>query len=65
MARRFIVDDGGADLVEYALLASLIGLAGVTVFPTIITKMAAAFSNWGNNVQNIWVPCDPGVTPPC
>ena len=62
---RLIREDAGADLLEYGLLGGIVVLAGITFLPTIISKMSAAYSNWGSNVQNIWVPCDPGVTPPC
>jgi Flp pilus assembly pilin Flp len=52
-------DDRGADLVEYALIASFIAIAGVLVFPTIGAKLQAAFSNWGTAVYNEWEPADP------
>jgi len=52
-------EDRGADLVEYALIASFIAIAGVLVFPTIGTKLQAAFSNWGTAVYNEWEPLDP------
>jgi Flp pilus assembly pilin Flp len=52
-------DERGQDLIEYALLASMIGIVGVLIFPSIETKMAAAFSNWGTNVYNLWVPAPP------
>ena len=56
---RLWLDDRGQDLVEYALLASIIGIVGVLIFPNIQTKMAAAFNSWGTNVYNLWVPDDP------
>jgi Flp pilus assembly pilin Flp len=52
-------DDSGQDLVEYGLLAAIIGIVGVLVFPSIQTKMTNAFQNWGTNVYNLWVPDDP------
>jgi Flp pilus assembly pilin Flp len=52
-------DDKGADLVEYALLASMIAVAGVAVFPVIGEKLDAAFSRWGNNVYQAWEPENP------
>jgi Flp pilus assembly pilin Flp len=57
--RRWLADDRGADLVEYALLASIIGIAGALLFPTIQQKMGAAFSAWGSGVNGIWVPNPP------
>jgi Flp pilus assembly pilin Flp len=56
---RAVRDDEGQDLVEYALLALLIGLAGVLVFPSIRTKMGNAFNGWGSGVNAIWIPNDP------
>jgi Flp pilus assembly pilin Flp len=56
---RLLVDDNGQDLVEYALLASIIAIVGVLIFPDIATKMANAFASWGTGVNNIWVPNPP------
>ena len=52
-------DDRGADLVEYGLIAMIIALAGVVVFPSIATKLGNAFDNWGNNVYDAWEPSNP------
>ena len=65
VVERLILEDAGQDLIEYGLLGGIVILAGITFLPSIISKASAAYSNWGSNVQNIWVPCDPGVTPPC
>ena len=65
VVERLIAEDAGQDLIEYGLLGGVVILAGITFLPSIISKASAAYSNWGSNVQNIWVPCDPGVTPPC
>ena len=62
---RLLLEDAGEDLLEYGLLGGIVVLSGITFLPSIVSKMSAAFSSWGSNVQNIWVPCDPGVTPPC
>ena len=57
-------DDRGADLVEYALLASFIAIAGVLFFPSIGAKLSSAFNNWGTNVYNAWEPADPAMPMP-
>ena len=57
--RRFLVDESGQDLVEYGLLAAIIGLAGSLVLPQIGPKMGNAFSNWGGQVYNAWQPSAP------
>src|SRR5687768_8534673 len=53
-------DDRGADLVEYGLIALIIALAGVVVFPSIFEKLGNAFETWGNDVYEAWEPEDPG-----
>jgi Flp pilus assembly pilin Flp len=60
IVRRFIADEAGQDLIEYGLLALIIGLAGVGLFPIIRTKMGTNFSWWGAQVNNIWIPPNPG-----
>ena len=59
--RRLLVDDRGQDLIEYALLAAIIGLAGSLVLPQIGPKMGNAFMNWGGQVYNNWTPSSPVV----
>ena len=59
--RRLLVDDCGQDLIEYALLAAIIGIAGILVLPLIAPKMGNAFSNWGTQTWNEWRPSAPVV----
>lgn len=54
-----LMKDDGQDLIEYALLTSIIAIAGLLLFPGLLTKMANALSGWGSSVQAIWVPNDP------
>ena len=54
-------NDSGQDLIEYALLASFIAIAGVLVWPQIEVRMGAIFVGWETPVYNIWVPNDPGT----
>ena len=56
-------DDRGQDMVEYALLAMMFGVAGVLVFPVLRDAIAAAFSGSTDAAYDIWVPNDPGATP--
>ena len=56
-------DDQGQDLVEYALIAMMFGVAGALVFPVLRDAIAAAFSGSTDAAYDIWVPNDPGVTP--
>lgn len=43
-AKQFLSDDGGATAIEYALIASLIALALVTVLGKVGTRLSAEFS---------------------
>jgi Flp pilus assembly pilin Flp len=59
IAVRFATDDRGQDLIEYALLTAIIGIAGLLALSTISTKMGAAYSGWNTAGQNAWQPCPP------
>jgi Flp pilus assembly pilin Flp len=59
MLRRFLADERGQDLIEYGLLAAIIGIAGYLILPLIGPKMDAAFRTWGTQVYNIWEPPAP------
>jgi Flp pilus assembly pilin Flp len=56
---RLIADDSGQDLVEYALLAGLIGCVGALVFPEILEDMGEAYESWVSGAYGIWVPPEP------
>jgi Flp pilus assembly pilin Flp len=51
MLLRFIKDDGGQDLIEYGLLAGLIGVAAVASWINIPPLIRAAYENWDASVQ--------------
>ena len=38
LLRQLVQDDGGQDLLEYALLTGIIAIAGILLFPTIQSK---------------------------
>ena len=48
----FIRDESGQDLIEYALIAGLIGLAAVVTMTGLSTKMKQAFNSVGNGLTN-------------
>ena len=54
LLRQLVKDDAGQDLIEYALLTGIIAIAGILLFPTIQSKMAAAYQAWNDNAQAIW-----------
>ncbi len=61
MLRQLVVEERGQDLVEYGLLAALIGCVGVTIFPLIQAKLNGTYTGWGTAIQNLWIPKDPGT----
>jgi Flp pilus assembly pilin Flp len=54
-----IADDSGQDLIEYALLTAIVGIAGLLALSTLPTKMGTAYSGWNAAGQNAWQPCPP------
>ena len=53
---RFINDDSGADLVEYALLVGLISLAAITSLTGISTKVVAMFNAIKTKLDTVTLP---------
>lgn len=50
---RFIGDESGQDIIEYALLAAFIGVCAVVAWTNIPPKIAAAYSNWDASIQDL------------
>ena len=59
--RRFIGDDRGQDIVEYALLTAAIGLAGIATWPLIAAAIGDAYKKFDGDTQDIWEVPDPGA----
>ena len=53
LLRRFLTGDDGQDLIEYALLSSLIGVVGVLAWNNIVAGILAAYTGWDTGVQGI------------
>ena len=53
---RFIHDDEGADLIEYALLAGLISLAALVSLQGIGNKVSGIFSSIKTKLDTVTVP---------
>jgi len=47
-----IKDESGQDLIEYALVAGLIGLGAVIAMTGLAGKIGNAFNSIGNNLTN-------------
>jgi len=48
----FMKDESGQDLIEYALVAGLIGLGAVAAMSGLSGKIGNAFNSVGNNLTN-------------
>jgi pilus assembly protein Flp/PilA len=48
----FVKDESGQDLIEYALVAGLIGLGAVVAMTGLSGKISSAFNTVGNNLTN-------------
>jgi len=48
--RRFIQDEQGQDLIEYALLASLVAIVSVAALKALGVKVAAFYNTVGNQL---------------
>ena len=59
LAARFLREDDGQDLIEYALLTAIITLSSILVLATIRTKIGPAYSNWQNVGQTNYIPLPP------
>jgi Flp pilus assembly pilin Flp len=59
---RLLVDDEGQDLIEYALLTTVIGLACIAVFDVIRTSIGTVYGTWNTSANANWYPPDPGAS---
>lgn len=59
LVKRFLADDSAQDLVEYALLSGIIGIAGVLLMPAIADAMRNAYERWQDAARAASEPCPP------
>jgi pilus assembly protein Flp/PilA len=50
--KNLLQEESGQDLIEYALVAGLIGLAAVAAMSTLAGKISTAFSNVGSQLTS-------------
>jgi pilus assembly protein Flp/PilA len=50
--RHLLTDDTGQDLIEYALIAALIGLGAVTAIKGLSNKIGDTFNSVGSTLTN-------------
>ena len=48
---KFIKDESGQDLVEYALLLSILAIAGITTLGALATTISSTFSTVNNKIN--------------
>jgi Flp pilus assembly pilin Flp len=53
LLQRLITDDGGQDLIEYALLSALIGVVGILAWNNVGTAIGTTYSGWDSGVQGL------------
>lgn len=53
MLQRFLTDDAGQDLVEYALLAALIAIVSIVTWQQIRATIGAGYAASDAGVQNL------------
>ena len=49
---QFMKEESGQDLIEYALVAGLIGLGTVAAMTSLSTKIGSAFNSIGSQLAN-------------
>lgn len=68
MVRRLLArlrrEEGGQDLVEYALLVALFGITFLAVWTSVFDAVAARYGSSRSGVQSLWDAPDPGASPP-
>ena len=56
---RLARDEGGQDLIEYALLTAFLGLVTIASWKAVEAAIKTTYSSWGTGVNNLWEPGDP------
>lgn len=59
MCARFVRDDSGQDIIEYALLSSILAIAGILLLPLIYTRIQDLWEPTHTDVNDLWIPNDP------
>jgi Flp pilus assembly pilin Flp len=59
LAARFLREEGGDDLIEYALLTTCVGAVGAAAMTFFSSQIAAAYQSWNYGQQNLWRPDPP------
>ena len=57
--RRLAHDEGGQDIVEYALLTAFFGLCALAAFASIQNALGVKYTGSSNGLQGLWDPPPP------
>ena len=52
LIKKLIAEDSGQDLIEYALVAALVGLGSVIAMKGLATSISTTFNGVGNALNN-------------
>ena len=63
--RRWMQEESGSDLVEYALLAATVGIMAAAALALMPGILSAVYQSWDSGTQKVWDPCDPGASSTC
>jgi Flp pilus assembly pilin Flp len=62
---RWLHDESGSDLVEYALLTATVGIMAAAALALMPGILSTIYQTWDSGTQLIWDPCDPGAASTC
>jgi Flp pilus assembly pilin Flp len=57
--RRLLIETDGQDLIEYALLTTLIGFSGAAAWNLTQIALGNAYSGFNDAIWDLWEPDDP------
>jgi len=61
--RRLAAEESGQDLIEYALVAALIGLGGLAAIQELGAAMGGSYQNVNAATDDLWIMPEPGAGP--
>ena len=61
LLHRLVVEENAQDLIEYALLCTVIGFAGAAAFQLIMSAIGNTYGQWDTQVNDLWNTPDPGA----
>jgi Flp pilus assembly pilin Flp len=59
LVRRLVADEAGQDLIEYALLTTTIGFAGILAWSLVASAIGTTYGSWEASVDTLVVPPAP------